>query len=108
MNKIKSCPFCGGDARLGENPEEGFRYIECTKCMASSRAMYPLKDAVDGLLIEHWNRREDKIECGLNFAEVCVVLDALDGVVSEEERGLLEEHNPDMLALLNKLEAFLD
>lgn len=59
MVELKSCPFCGGKARLYAN--SGVRVI-CTKCYASTRS---LKDELEfnsnavETVIEAWNRRAE-------------------------------------------------
>ena len=62
---LKPCPFCGSEARYGtekgdpEFTQSGGRFIECSNkaCQSSSCLMWPLKDGVDALLAERWNRR---------------------------------------------------
>lgn len=53
---LKPCPHCSGFARFGETAEGG-RFIECSQCLSSSNVMFPLKEPVDDLLREAWNRR---------------------------------------------------
>ena len=59
MIELKSCPFCGGKARLFVNG--GVRVI-CPKCYASTRIltdeMEYESNAVE-TVIEAWNRRAD-------------------------------------------------
>lgn len=59
MFELKSCPFCGGKARLLVN--NGARVI-CTKCYASTRIMSDKieydSNAVE-TVIEAWNRRHE-------------------------------------------------
>jgi len=55
---LLGCPFCGGDARYGENTDEGLEWIECSKCNACTTAMAPLMQGVKELLAEAWNRRQ--------------------------------------------------
>lgn len=66
MDKLKPCPFCGGEATIDEIPPhkhviatfmpdcEGECFIECTKCGCMIGA-----DGADAKekVIEHWNRR---------------------------------------------------
>ncbi len=58
--KLKRCPFCGGKSQyveISERENEGGEYIECTKCLASTSVMFPIKDDVHDILVEHWNNR---------------------------------------------------
>lgn len=59
MIELKSCPFCGGEARLFV--DDGVRVL-CTKCRASSKNLvddecYETR-AVEKV-IEAWNRRAE-------------------------------------------------
>ena len=59
--QLKRCPFCGGKPRYvyiekGEN--EGGECIECSKCLASTSVMFPLKDSIQALVFEKWNNRK--------------------------------------------------
>ena len=66
--RLKACPFCGGKAKMhtvvnalddvgADIHNEGGQFIACVDCDASSTMMFPLKDSVDDLLGERWNRR---------------------------------------------------
>lgn len=59
MNDLKSCPFCGGKARLFVNG--GVRVL-CSKCYASTMTltdnMKYESNAVE-TVVEVWNRRAD-------------------------------------------------
>lgn len=59
MIELKSCPFCGGEARLFVN--DGVRVL-CTKCRASSKILVDSEcyetRAVEKV-IEAWNRRTE-------------------------------------------------
>jgi len=61
--ELKPCPFCGSAATMFTMPEgsgsDGSMYVECNNglCRASSALIYPLKDNVQSLLVERWNRR---------------------------------------------------
>ena len=61
MDKLRECPFCGGEARLEQVSTKGiammpvttwFR-VRCWKCSASVES----HNSVDA--IESWNRREN-------------------------------------------------
>ena len=70
--KLKSCPFCGGEAKLkhgfpsqqGHNRRSAF--IQCKKCMAKSKTRYKLEfesiEENDRLVVKAWNRRTDNGE----------------------------------------------
>ena len=58
---LLGCPFCGGEARYGENSDEGLEWIECRKCGACTTAMAPLMQGVKELLAEAWNQRQPNI-----------------------------------------------
>lgn len=62
--ELKPCPFCGDDARYicvptddEEDPNAGGEYIECSSCGASTTIYFPVKDSVERILMERWNRR---------------------------------------------------
>lgn len=59
MIELKSCPFCGGEARLFVN--DGVRVL-CNKCHASSKILvdseYYETSAVE-IAIKAWNRRTE-------------------------------------------------
>ena len=63
MIELKSCPFCGGKARLFV--DDGVRVL-CTKCRASSKISVDseyysecYKISAVEKVIEAWNRRTD-------------------------------------------------
>ena len=59
MIELKSCPFCGGEARLFVN--DGVRVL-CTKCRASSKILVDsecYKTSAVEKAIEAWNRRTE-------------------------------------------------
>lgn len=49
MTELKSCPFCGGVAKLMHGPDN---WVECTRCHASSSMHTMIVIA-----IKEWNRR---------------------------------------------------
>ena len=53
MEKLKPCPFCGGEARLFEEIPGGY-IIQCQSCCGQIGIM-PKKDA-----IEAWNARYER------------------------------------------------
>jgi Lar family restriction alleviation protein len=57
---LKACPFCGGKAKYavvegGEN--DGGHFIYCASCEVSTRLWFPIKDPVERIVTEAWNRR---------------------------------------------------
>jgi Lar family restriction alleviation protein len=57
---LKPCPFCGGRADIidVEEPSNiGGKVVQCSECEASTRVWFPIKDSVDRILREAWNRR---------------------------------------------------
>lgn len=57
MNKLKPCPFCGGEAEIrGEKYYKPMvrRNVICTKCYSNSGWYKTEQEA-----IEMWNRRKD-------------------------------------------------
>lgn len=50
-SELKSCPFCGGEARRGENKDFG-HLVYCKKCLART-TFYKSK----GAAARAWNRR---------------------------------------------------
>lgn len=58
---LKPCPFCGGEAKLAEVEEESNRggyVVACIRCECSTRVWFPVKDSVDRILREAWNKRQ--------------------------------------------------
>lgn len=64
MNELKTCPFCGGKAKIVTSVTKGIpnrptAYIECELCSASTRVVVDLE--WDGSFIwktiELWNER---------------------------------------------------
>lgn len=59
MEKLKKCPFCGGEAGLSVNP--GFKrgviaaFVYCTKCGVGTLSYALVRTA-----IEAWNRRVEE------------------------------------------------
>lgn len=73
---LLACPFCGGQATMGETPDGG-RYVQCNECLTSSRLIYPDKIDPKPLLLEAWNTRhtppttEKRCRHGRLSDEVC-------------------------------------
>ncbi len=54
--RLKPCPFCGGAATFNYN-DDGWNWIECTACGASTNARVSVMDDCKPLLLEQWNKR---------------------------------------------------
>mgnify|MGYP002625721244 CR=1 FL=1 len=50
--KLRPCPFCGGEAAAHKTPGLGGNYVMCSKCLTSGNN-YPTPE----IAVEHWNRR---------------------------------------------------
>lgn len=53
---LKPCPFCGGDAGF-DHDDNGWVWIDCSSCGASTNARVSAMDDCKPLLAEQWNRR---------------------------------------------------
>lgn len=54
--QLKPCPFCGGAATF-DHDDNGWNWIACTNCEASTNARVSAMDDCKPLLAEAWNRR---------------------------------------------------
>lgn len=70
-NKLKPCPFCGGDAEVLENitnPKMHTFHVECTKCLAQMGRDSVIFGSSKGKLffwsrgaaVEAWNKRQEE------------------------------------------------
>ena len=59
MDRLKPCPFCGGDALLSHDYEGiGSSYVRCEKCgLESIRFIRSFEIASDDRAVEYWNKR---------------------------------------------------
>ncbi len=55
--RLKPCPFCGGAATFDYDDDDGWNWIECTACGASTNARVSAMDDCKPLLLEQWNKR---------------------------------------------------
>lgn len=71
MGKLKSCPFCGGEAEVRKNEfgSSGYAFIACKRCGASTKFFDKSLDySAVYEAIKSWNMRvsdelEHKVEC---------------------------------------------
>lgn len=58
MDKLKPCPFCGGEAELIH--DELFSFVKCKMCSAEARIVkVSARYCADEIAVEAWNRRID-------------------------------------------------
>lgn len=55
-DRLKPCPFCGGEATF-DHDDNGWNWIECLACGASTNARVSAMDDCKPLLLEQWNKR---------------------------------------------------
>ena len=94
---IEPCPFCGGEAVLGENVQGWhYFYVECEQC--DYCLDMPTRDGA----IENWNKR-----AALNEADALrsILADAL--VVIERSKGITESRADydDLCTVRNRINA---
>lgn len=54
--ELKGCPFCGGKADF-DNDDNGWNWIFCTSCQATTNQMMSAMEDCRPLLAEQWNTR---------------------------------------------------
>ena len=54
--ELEKCPFCGGEATF-DHDDNGWNWIVCQKCGASTNCRTHSMDDCRPLLAEQWNRR---------------------------------------------------
>lgn len=57
MDDLSPCPFCGGKAHF-DHDDDGWNWIECSQCQASSTAAVHTGEDCRPMLRERWNRRD--------------------------------------------------
>lgn len=55
---IKPCPFCGGKATF-DHDDNGWNWIFCTQCGASTDSRVSAMDDCKSVLLEQWNKRHE-------------------------------------------------
>ena len=61
MEDLKSCPFCGGDASIGDSGD--YHFVNCAECLATTNLLtidamqYTKEEAA-----ERWNTRPESAE----------------------------------------------
>lgn len=53
---LKPCPFCGGQAEIRKSGKSQ-NYIACEDCDSYSQLVHAVKEDVERLLVEVWNKR---------------------------------------------------
>lgn len=56
LTDLKPCPFCGGDPDF-DHDDDGWSWIVCQRCGATTNASASLMDDCKPLLAERWNSR---------------------------------------------------
>lgn len=61
MDRMKPCPFCGGEAELREGALGRKTYVYCKECLSTGK-MFSISTSycANDKAIEAWNRRPDK------------------------------------------------
>jgi len=65
MDKLKSCPFCGGNAKLNHYIDDDMKrsQVACQKCgTRGENFTISTEYSSDGKAIAFWNRREGDTE----------------------------------------------
>lgn len=61
MEKLKPCPFCGGQAQIKVNAKTLNTQAACARCSVVMKKSFAgnkrIKDALEQLITEEWNRR---------------------------------------------------
>ena len=55
-DRLKPCPFCGGEVTF-DHDDNGWNWVECLACGASTNARVSAMDDCKQLLLEQWNKR---------------------------------------------------
>ena len=70
--KLKPCPFCGGEAKIGHSTETtgitypvtyDYSYVECIECGSKThKVIVSAEHCSNDLAVEAWNRRTGEQE----------------------------------------------
>jgi len=67
MSELRRCPFCGGEASLGEGHSGGstsdrkYVFVNCVECLMSNDMIANMQVFDKEMAIEHWNTRSDAV-----------------------------------------------
>lgn len=75
-DELSPCPFCSGVANF-DHDDNGWNWIECSVCGASTNARVSAMDDCKPLLAESWNRRATDAELKQLRADKAKLLEAL-------------------------------
>jgi len=86
-NELLPCPFCGGKASY-DHDDNGWNWIFCTACDASTNARVSAMDDCKPLLREQWNKRVPlKVVAYANRDELDNMLDDRTATVAGVKDG---------------------
>lgn len=79
--KLKPCPFCGGEAEITKSyglPLDGYVYVECLNCGASVRRIKISADyCANDKAVELWNKGRADDEFNNNSMQQLLILSDL-------------------------------
>lgn len=62
--KLKLCPFCGGEAKyfkIKSKAMKGWRFVACLKCGCRTATYPPVDFEIGNIAKERWNRRAENV-----------------------------------------------
>ena len=65
MSDLRKCPFCCGEASLGEGHSGGstgnekYIFVNCVECLMSNDMIANMQEFDEEMAIEHWNNRSN-------------------------------------------------
>ena len=92
MTDLLPCPFCGGEAKRIDVPNEdgienaGASCIECTKCVASTALHFDRKEN----LVSSWNKRATQKATDPVYRQVERILDEHSAWIARPNRKVTE------------------
>lgn len=100
--KLLPCPFCGGEAMLGQDPTHGSWAVQCLGCDAEYISHQDPADVVAA----GWNRRADLVPQvdveGLRWALVSAVISRLGEHMSNDSEPLADDFRRILNAALGR------